>query len=142
MSKNKGFDIIEEAHERANHNYHATYWFNRVTTFTIAQWKAGKYFSPLVFIIITSFGLSRLDALNQTALLENKSLWSLLFDFNNLEKNASLPNTFLLFLIWIVSGIGTVQNIGQGVYSTASKSTPKRKNEKKKKHPKRPKNYR
>jgi hypothetical protein len=142
MSKNKGFDIIEEAHERANHNYHTTYWFNRVTTFTIAQWKAGKYFAPFVFIIITSFGLLRLDALSQTALLENKSLWSLLFDFNDLEKSASPPNTFLLFLFWIVSGIGTVQNIVQGVYSAVSKSTPKRRKEKKKKLPKRPKNYR
>ena len=28
MGKNKGIDIIEEAHERANHNFHSTYWFN------------------------------------------------------------------------------------------------------------------
>lgn len=57
MGKNKGFDVIADAHERANYNINPYYWFNRVTPYTIAQWRTNKYFAPLFFVIYTSIGI-------------------------------------------------------------------------------------
>lgn len=59
MGKHKGFDVIAEAHERAEHNINPYYWVNRVTNFSVAQWMAEKklalIFAPLnliLFIVI------------------------------------------------------------------------------------------
>ena len=71
MGKKKQVDFIDDLHERANHNINPYYWFNRVTPFTLAQWKANKYFVPLFFVIYTSVGILFLLSMNESAMAEN-----------------------------------------------------------------------
>ena len=58
MGKHEGFDVIAEAHERAEHNINPYYWMNRVTNFTLAQWMAEKkiaiIFAPLYLILFVA----------------------------------------------------------------------------------------
>jgi len=37
MGKKKGFDVIAEAHERANNNINPYYWFNKITYFQLTS---------------------------------------------------------------------------------------------------------
>ena len=141
MSKNKNIDFITDLHERANHNINPHYWFNRITPFTIAQWKTNKYFAPLFFVMYTSLGALWLYAVNQAALVDNKTFWSYLFDFSNSSTTARFTGIFIFSVIWVITGIGTVQSILQRVYARPSTPQPERRKEKKKKYPKRPKNY-
>ena len=141
MGKNKGFDIVEDAHERANHNINPYYWINRVTPFTMAQWRANKYFAPMFFVIYTSIGILWVYALKDVALLENKSFWGYLFDFHDSSTTARFIGILIFSAIWVIAGIGTAQSILQRVYAPPSTPQPERRKEKKKKYPKRPKNY-
>ena len=141
MAKRKGFDVIADAHERANHNFHRSYWFNRVTSFTMAEWKANKYFAPIVFVGYTIAGVLWLNFLNQTALAANKTLWSFLFDFSNSSTTARFVGILFFSAYWVILAIATVQVIVQRTYASPTTSQPERRKEKKKKHPKRPKNY-
>ena len=54
--KNRGFDVIAEAHERANHNINPYYWINRVTSHQVAQWRVRKMLSPIFFVFYTLLG--------------------------------------------------------------------------------------
>lgn len=141
MGKNKGFDVIEDAHERANHNFHSAYWFNRVTSFTLAEWKANKYFAPMFFIIYTTVGVLWLNSFNQTALAANKTFWSLLFDFSDSSTTARLTGILLFSVFWVITAIATFQAVMQRIYASPPAPQPERRKEKKKKYPKRPKNY-
>ncbi len=38
----KGFDVVAEAHERAEHNINPYYWMNRITNRRLAEWPVGK----------------------------------------------------------------------------------------------------
>ena len=141
MGKNKRTDIIEEAHERADHNFHSTYWFNRVTSFAVAQWNVNKILFPIVFVAFTLLGLFGIFSLNQIALEQNKTFWSYLFDFSDSSTTARFTGILIFSAIWIITGIGTVQSILQRIYAPPPISQPERRKEKKKKYPKRPKNY-
>ena len=141
MGKNKNIDFITDMQERANHNINPYYWFNRVTPFTMAQWRTNKYFAPLFFIMYTCIGVLWLYALKEAALVENKSFWAFLFDFEDAFTTARFVGVLLFSVYWVIAGIGTVQNIIQRIYAPTSISQPERKKEKKKKYPKRPKNY-
>jgi hypothetical protein len=141
MGKNKNIDFITDLQERANHNINPYYWFNRVTPFTIAQWRTNKYFAPLFFAIYTSSEILILISLNQAAIAENKSFWSFLFDFSNSFTSARFVGVFLFSVYWIILGISAVQSVIQTIIAPPHPSQPERKKEKKKKYPKRPKNY-
>ena len=141
MGKNKGIDIIEEAHERADHNFHSTYWFNRVTSFAVAQWNVNKILFPILFVAFTLLGLLGIFSLNQIALEQNKTFWSYLFDFSDSATTSRFTGILIFSAIWAITGIGTVQSILQRIYAPAPAFQPERRKEKKKKYPKRPKNY-
>jgi len=141
MGKNKGIDIIEEAHERANHNFHSLYWFNRVTSFTVAQWNVNKTLFPILFVAFTLLGLLGIFSLNQIASAQNQTFWSYLFDFSDSSTTARFTGILMFTVLWIISGIGAVQAIVQRIYAPSPKPQLERKREKKKKYPKRPKNY-
>lgn len=141
MGKNKGFDVVADAHERANHNINPYYWLNRVTPFTMAQWRTNKYFAPLFFGIYTTTGILWLHSLGQTALVANKSFWSFLFDFSGADTITRFTGFLLFSIFWVIAGIATVQNIVQRIYASPDIAEVKPRKEKKKKYPKRPKNY-
>lgn len=141
MGKKKGFDVIADAHERANHNFHSVYWFNRVTSFTLAEWKANKYFAPLFFVIYTTVGLLWLNSLHQTAFAADKTFWSFLFDFSDSSTIALFTGVLLFSVYWVILMVATVQVVVQRIFSSPPVSQPERKREKKKKYPKRPKNW-
>lgn len=127
--------------ERADHNINPYYWLNRVTPFTMAQWRANKYFAPLFFAIYTSSEVLILISLNQAAIAEDKSFWSFLFDLSNSFTSARFVGVFLFSVYWIILGISTVQSVIQTFLAPPHPSQPEREKEKKKKYPKRPKNY-
>lgn len=141
MGKKKGFDIVEDAHERANHNFNPYYWFNRVTPFTLAQWKTDKYFAPLFFVMYTTVGVLWLIALNQNAAQDDKTFWKFIFDFSNSFTSARFVGLLLFSIYWVLIAAATVQVIVQRIFSSPPVSQPERKREKKKKYPKRPKNW-
>ncbi len=141
MGKKKGFDIIADAHERANHNFHPSYWFNRVNSFTMAEWKANKYFAPIFFVGFTIVGALWLNSLNQTALAAGKSFWSFLLDFSDSSTIARFIGVLLFLGYWVIIATATVQVIVQRIYAPPSTSRPERTKEKKKKYPRRPKNW-
>ena len=141
MGKKKQVDFIDDLHERANHNINPYYWFNRVTPFTLAQWKANKYFVPLFFVIYTSVGILFLLSLNEAAMAENKTFWAFLLDFRTSFTTARFFGLLLFSVYWVIAGTATVQSVIQRMYAQQSESQPERKTEKKKKYPKRPKNW-
>jgi hypothetical protein len=103
MGKKKGIDIIEEAHERADHNFHSTYWFNRVTSFTVAQWNVNKILFPRVFVAFTLLGLLGIFSLNQIALEQNKTFWSYLFDFSDSATTSRFTGILIFSAIWVIA---------------------------------------
>ncbi len=141
MSKNKGFDVIADAQERADHPYDTPYWFNRATSFTLARWKANKYFAPIFFIGYTVAGILGLASLHQTALATNQTFWSFLFDFSDGFTTARFTGLLLFLAFWVIAGIATAQTITQRAQGSLSTSKPEHRKEKKKKYPRRPKNY-
>jgi len=130
MGKNKRIDFVEDLHERADHNINPVYWFNRVTPFTMAQWKADKYFAPLVFVIYTTVEVLWLIALNQHAIQANKSFWKYIFDFSDSFTSARLVGLVLFSVYWVITAIATFQVIVQGIIASAPSSQPERKKEK------------
>jgi len=142
MGKKKGLDVISDAHERAKHNMNPYYWFNRVTPFTIAQWRASKRFSPLFFIMFSIIGVLILDHQSSVATEQGKSLLGYLFDFSDSFTSAKAVGFLLLFFYWIVLGIGTFQSISERLTAPLPKATSRPKKKKEKKHPKRRKDYR
>jgi len=141
MGKNKGVDFVEDLYERANHNMKPHYWINRVTPFTMAQWRANKYFAPMFFVIYTSIGILWIYAFNEAALLEHKSFWGFLFDFHDSSTTARFTGILIFSAGWVITGIGTAESVLQRIYAPPSTPQPERRKEKKKKNPKRPKNY-
>ena len=140
MAKRKGFDVIADAQERANHNFHRSYWFNRVTSFTMAEWKANKYFAPIFFVGYTIAGVLWLNSL-KNGFDSGKTLWSFLFDFSDSSTTARFVGILLFSAYWVILAIATVQVIVQRIHASPSTSLPERRKEKKKKYPRRPKNY-
>jgi hypothetical protein len=142
MRKNKQIDFIDDLHERANHNINPYYWINRVTPSTMARWKTEKQFSPLFFFMYSIIGTLWFLALHNAAVVESKTFWSYLLDFSNSFSTAKFLGTVSLFLFWLILGIGTFQVGMQRIFNPVVKTPLERKKDKKKKYPKRPKNYR
>ena len=138
--KNKGFDVIAEAHERANNNINPYYWMHRVTSFTVAGWRINKMLSPIFFVLFSVVGYLMLNSFNESAIEKNQTFFSFLFDFTDSATTARFVGVLFLSFYWIVAGIGTAQNVLQSIFSPPSPE-PEVKKEKKKKQPKRPKNY-
>jgi len=139
--RNQNVDFITDLQERANHNINPHYWFNRVTPYTMAQWKANSYFAPLFFVIYSSIGVLWLIALNENAVRESKTFWQFIFDFRDSFTSARFVGLLLFSIYWVIYTIATVQAFKQRIHAL-SITQPVRKKEKKKKYPKRPKNYR
>ena len=138
MAKGKGFDVISEAHERAQHNINPHYWVNRVTHFTYASWMAEKKLSLMIlpFLIITwIIVISNLTGGESN----DNNFWKTLFDFSD----AASTNRFVLFLFLVFYTIITLIASFQVVFSRFQKSMEQteRKEKRKKKHPKRRKDY-
>ncbi|MBI3166040.1 MAG: hypothetical protein IPG44_20655 [Anaerolineales bacterium] len=138
--KNRGFDVIAEAHERANHNINPYYWINRVTSHQVAQWRVWKMLSPIFFVFYTLLGYLALSNFNKIAAEQNQTFFSALFDFTDSATTARFVAFLLFSFYWVVLGIGTIQNILRFIFAPPLPE-PEVKKEKKKKQPKRPKNY-
>ncbi len=138
--KNKGFDVIAEAHERANQNINPYYWINRVTSYQVAQWQIGKMLSPIFFVLYSLIGYLMLNNFNKLATGQNQTFFSFLFDFTDSATTARFVGVLFFIFYWIVFGIGTIQNILR-LFFAPPVPEPEVKKEKKKKYPKRPKNY-
>jgi hypothetical protein len=138
--KNKGFDVIAEAHERANHNINPYYWINRITSYQVAQWRIWKMLSPIFFVFYTLLGYLMLSNFNKIAIEQNQTFFSALFDFTDSATTARFVAFLFFSFYWLVLGIGTIQNILQFIFAPPPPEQEVRK-EKKKKQPKRPKNY-
>lgn len=141
MGKKKGFDVIAEAHERANNNINPYYWFNKITHFQLTSWQVQKkIFSPIYFVMCSVIGYIGLITLNEFAKEQNRTFLSVLFDFSDSATTARFVAFLFISFYWIVSGIGTIQTILLWLFAPPTLK-PEIKREKKKKHPKRPKNY-
>lgn len=138
--KDRGFDVIAEAHERANNNINPYYWFNRVTSFQVAEWRINKMLSPIVFVLYSAIGYLALNNFIKMATEQNQTFFSALFDFTDSSTTARFVAFLFLFFYWIVSGVGAIQNVLQFIFALPM-SEPEVKKEKKKKQPNRPKNY-
>lgn len=68
--RNHNVDFITDLQERADHNINPYYWFNRVTPFTLAQWKTEKWFTPLFFVLYSAMGGLLLRAVYDQAVRE------------------------------------------------------------------------
>jgi hypothetical protein len=107
----------------------------------MAEWKANKYFAPIFFVGYTIAGMLWLNSLNQTVLAADKTFWSFLFDFRDSSTTTRFVGILLFFAYWVILAIATVQVIVQRTYASPTTSQPERRKERKKKHPKRSKNY-
>ena len=141
MGKKNNIDFVSDLHERANHNINPHYWLNRVTPFTMAQWRTNKYFAPLFFVMYSAIGALWLGSINQQAMEAHKSFWSFILDFSDSNTSARFVGLFLFSIYWVIAGLGTSQSIIQRIYFPQSAPMPEHKKERKKKYPKRPKNY-
>lgn len=139
--RNQNVDFITDLQERANHNINPHYWFNRVTPFTMAQWKANAYFAPLFFVIYSSIGVLWLIALNENAVQESKTFWQFILDFSDSFTSARFVGLVLFSIYWVIAGLTTFQAVMQRIRALSAVQ-PRRNKEKKKKYPRRPKNYR
>lgn len=138
--KDKGFNVIAEAHERANNNINPYYWFNRVTSFQVVEWRINKMLSPIFFLLYSAIGYLALNNFIKMATEQNQTFFSALFDFTDSSTTARFVAFLFLFFYWIVSGVGAIQNVLQFIFALPM-SEPEVKKEKKKKQPNRPKNY-
>ena len=138
--KNKGFDVIAEAHERANNNINPYYWMNRVTLYKLAQWRVDKMLSPVFFVLYSITGYVVLSVYSEIATKQDQSLLSFLFDFTDSATTARFVFILFLCFLWVVSGVATIQNILYRIFAPPLPESEVKK-EKKKKYPKRPKNY-
>ena len=138
--KNKGFDVISEAHERANHNINPYYWLNRITFYQVTQWRIQKMVSPIFFVFYSIVGYLLLNKFDKLAVEHNQTFFSFLFDFTDSATTARFVSFLLFSFYWIVLGVGTIQNILQSVFAPPPPKSEVKK-QKKKKQPKRPKNY-
>lgn len=138
--KDRGFDVIAEAHERANNNINPYYWFNRVTSFQVVEWRINKMLSPIFFLLYSAIGYLALNNFIKMATEQNQTFFSALFDFTDSSTTARFVAFLFLFFYWIVSGVGAIQNVLQFIFALPM-SEPEVKKEKKKKQPNRPKNY-
>ena len=138
--KDRGFDVIAEAHERANNNINPYYWFNRVTSFQVVEWRINKMLSPIFFLLYSAIGYLALNNFIKMTTEQNQTFFSALFDFTDSSTTARFVAFLFLFFYWIVSGVGAIQNVLQFIFALPM-SEPEVKKEKKKKQPNRPKNY-
>jgi hypothetical protein len=52
MAKNRP-DLIRDAHEHVNHNFNPYYWFNKVDSVELAKMRAGLALSVIEFIVVS-----------------------------------------------------------------------------------------
>jgi hypothetical protein len=138
--RNHNVDFVADMQERASHNINPYYWFNRVTPYTMAQWKTDSYFAPFFFLLYSAMGGLWLTALSSQALQANRTFWKFIFDFSDSFNTARCIGVLMFSFLWVIAAVGTAQSVIR-VIAVAMSPKPKRKRERKKKYPKRPKNY-
>jgi hypothetical protein len=139
MPKRKGFDPIADAHELSQHNFHASYWFNRVTSYTYAQWMALKKISVLVLPLYVLIWVMLIKSAVERSREGGLGFWAAVFDFSNADSLARLVQLLFLAFYTVVMLIGAVQLALGPRRNRDSEERPKREMEKK--HPKRRKDY-
>ena len=133
MAKRKGLDVIEDAHEQARHNFHSSYWLNRVTSYTYATWMAQKKLSPLVLPILLAAWIGVISALTGKG-----AIWKALFIFRSAESTYRFVSFLLLLFYTMINIIAAYQVI------FTKRQKPVRQMERKeakKRQPKRRKDY-
>jgi len=137
MAKGKGFDVIEDAHELAQHNFHSSYWINRVTSYTYATWMAEKKLSLIIlpFLIITWI-LVVLSLISQTS--NEASFWEILFDFRDSASTSRFVSFLFLIFYTIITLVASLQTLFMKRPALNEQIVKK---EPKKKYPKRRKDY-
>lgn len=123
MAKGKKPDFIEEVHERANNNINPYYYFNKINSFKIAEWRASLAFSVI-----------------ETVLLTIALVFTLIVAY--VEKsfsNYSLPIA-AFGIIWCISIVRSIQWFSLKREQSKTNQHPKPK-ERKKKAPKHRKDY-
>ena len=121
MGKRDRTDLISDAHERANNNINPYHWFNRVTPFTMARMKASLAFSWIDLILMSLF------------MIALYTQWERL--------TSSITGYFgiaLIAALWVLSFLRFMRWLAYKMVNTPIIHRPK---ERKKRHPKRPKNY-
>ncbi len=124
MAKGKGFDPIADAHEVAAHNINPYYWVNKVTSFTYARWMAEKkvavVFAP-VFLVTSGLVIWQLPRTIR--------------DGNGLQAVGYLALQLFITIVYVIMAVQWWQSRG--------KTPPKAeaRPERKKKHPRRRKDY-
>jgi len=119
MGRKNDTDLIRDMQERADHNINPYYWFNKVDSFQLAQWRASLAVSVIETVLI-SIGLIFVIA---ASLAEGKAQWIL---------PAVLAPFWLLSLLRTMRWFSLQKN---------KPTVPPKPKERKKKLPKRPKNY-
>ncbi len=83
-----------------------------------------------------------LTSFNARAEEQNKTLLSLLFNVSDSATSTSSAGMIIFFIMGAIAAIGSVQVLMQWVYDLRHPQIkPKPRKEKKRKHPKRPKNW-
>ena len=120
MGKKNGFDLISDAHNRADHNINPYYGYNKIDSFTLAHWRASLIVSIIEFVIIT-VAIFLVVAAN----ISDPSL-------------ELTPVYVILGIFWVLLFFRSRKGLALRKSIPASAIKPK---EKKKQLPKRPKNY-
>jgi len=137
MAKRKGFDVIEDAHELAQHNYHHAYWVNRVISYTYATWMAEKKLSLIILpILIVMWVAVVSNLISQTS--NEASFWEILFDFRDSASTSRFISFLFLVFYTTITIIASIQTL---FMKRPSPTEQTKKKETKKKHPKRRKDY-
>lgn len=97
--------------------------------------------APIFFGLYSLIGYLMLSNFNKLAAEQNKTLLPFLFDFSDSATSARFVGVFFFSLYWIVAGVGTIQNILRNIFALSVPEPEVKREEKKKKQPKRPKNY-
>ncbi len=123
--KQRGFDVVAEAQERAEHNINPYYWMNRITSRRLAEWAVQKnlaiIFAPFYVVILV-------------LLVENIGR-----DFNGSSAPAAIAALLMFGLITIIEIIMAVQwwrSRGESQPQAEIPTPPKKKHQ-----PKRRKDY-
>ncbi len=124
MGKGKGFDVVADAHELSQHNINPHYWINKVTSYTYARWMAEKKIAILFapFLLVT------------LALI----VWQLLTSRTPADWLYIIPG---LLVIAFVTFAYVVMALQWFTARQRESPEPNRPQEKRKKQPKRPKDY-
>lgn len=119
MGRRNRLDFFRDRNEHVEHNFHDAYWFNKIDSYILAKWRANLAVSVIESIIFT------------IALV-------LVIMFSIADGKAQTVLLVILGVGWIIT---TLRAMRWFALKKAQKPVIQRPKERKKKLPKRPKNY-